>query len=129
MGKLIHEELSYKIIGAAMEVHTVLGPGFLEKVYENALAQELKLRGLSFAQQVNLPVKYKGVVVGHYVADIVVENKIVLELKTVKQLNKQHQAQAINYLTATGLELALLLNYGLKSLERMRIVSKRNLQK
>lgn len=110
-----------------MEVHKILGPGFLEKVYENALAQELKLRGISFGQQVHLPVKYKGVVVGHYSADMVVEKKIVLELKVVSQLNKSHKAQAINYLAATGLQLAILLNFASSSLEQMRVVSKRNL--
>ena len=127
MGKLIHEELSYKINGAAMEVHSILGPGFLEKVYENALAQELKLRRIPFGQQVNLPVRYKGVIVGHYVADMIIDNKIILELKVVSKLNNEHKAQAINYLAATGQQLAIVLNFAGKSLDRMRVVSKRNL--
>ena len=122
MTKILFKELSYKIIGVAMEVHRILGPGFLEAVYEAALAHELTLRGIPFERQKGLPVYYKGQLVGHYVADFVVDGQIILELKAVSALTKAHEAQAHNYLAATGLRLAILLNFGADSLEQKRIV-------
>jgi len=122
MTKILFKELSYKIIGAAMEVHRILGPGFLEAVYEAALAHELTLRGIPFERQKELPVYYKGQLVGHYVADFVVDGQIILELKAVSALTKAHEAQAHNYLAATGLRLAILLNFGAESLQQKRIV-------
>ena len=122
MSKILYKALSYAIIGAAMEVHNTLGRGFLEAVYQAALAHELTLRGISFEQQVKLPVYYKGQLVGDYIADFVVEGKIILELKAIAQLAPVHQAQAHNYLAATGLSLAILLNFGATSLERERVV-------
>ena len=122
MTKILFRELSYKIIGAAMEVHRVLGPGFLEAVYEAALAHELTLRGIPFERQKELPVYYKGQLVGHYVADFVIDGQIILELKAVSALTKAHEAQAHNYLAATGLRLAILLNFGADSLQQKRIV-------
>jgi len=122
MTKILFKELSYKIIGAAMEVHRILGPGFLEAVYEAALAHELTLRGIPFERQKELPVYYKGQLVGHYVADFVVDGQIILELKAVSALTKAHEAQAHNYLAATGLSLAILLNFGAESLQQKRIV-------
>ncbi len=119
---LIYEELSYAIIGAAMEVHKQLKSGYLEQVYEGALAHELSLRNIPFKRQLHLPVSYKGVDVGHYIADIVVADKIIVELKAISQLNDRHKAQAINYLTTTGYKLALLINFGKRSLEHKRIV-------
>lgn len=113
------------MVGAAMEVHRVLGPGFLEVVYQGALAHELKLRGIEVRQEHHLPVNYKGVLVGYYIADFVVEDKIILELKAIRQLTREHKAQAINYLAATGLKLAILLNFGEPSLTYERIVRKR----
>ncbi|HEX2697452.1 MAG TPA: GxxExxY protein, partial [Anaerolineales bacterium] len=83
MSELIFQELSYAVIGAAMEVHGVLGGGFLEAVYQAALAHEFNLRGIAFEQQVRLPVHYKGVLVGEYIADFVIEGKIILEIKSV----------------------------------------------
>ncbi len=121
MTKILFKELSYKIIGAAMEVHRVLGPGFLEAVYEAALAHELTLRGIPFERQKELPVYYKGQLVGHYVADFVIDGQIILELKAVSGLTKAHEAQAHNYLTATGLRLAILINFA-DSLQQKRIV-------
>ena len=105
-----------------MEVHRILGPGFLESVYEAALAHELTLRSIPFEQQKRLPVQYKGQPVGTYVADLVVDDKIVVELKAVSKLTPAHEAQAHNYLAATGLRLALLLNFGAPSLQQKRIV-------
>jgi GxxExxY protein len=122
MTKLLYETLTYDIIGAAMEVHRVLGPGFLEAVYQAALEYELTLRGIPFEAQKRLEVIYKGQVVGEYIADIVVDGKVIVELKAISALTKAHEAQAHNYLAATGLRLALLLNFGAKSLEWKRIV-------
>ena len=122
MVEILFRELSYKLVGAAMEVHSALGPGFLEAVYEKALAHEFALRGISFERQKHLPVYYKGQLVGDYVADFVINDQIILELKAVSRLAKIHQAQAHNYLAATGLRLAILLNFGAASLEHKRVV-------
>ena len=104
-------ELTYKINGAIYEVNRVLGPGFLEKVYENALLTELKLRGIQVESQVPILVDYKGTAVGEYFADIVVEQQIILELKATDFLLKVHEAQLLNYLKATGLKVGLLVNF------------------
>lgn len=122
MTELLYKDLSYAIIGAAMEVHKVLGSGYLENVYQNALAHEMKLRGLIFYEQVRLPVTYKGEPMGDYIADFIVDSKIVLEIKSVSKLNTNHQAQAMHYLVATGNKLALLLNFGTSSLEYKRVI-------
>ncbi len=122
MTKILFKELSYKIIGAAMEVHRTLGPGFLEAVYEAALAHELTLQAIPFERQEGLPVTYKGQPVGHYVADFVINGKVIVELKAVSMLTKAHEAQAHNYLAATGLRLAILINFGADSLQQKRIV-------
>ena len=122
MTEILYPELSYAVVGAAMEVHTVLGPGFLENVYETALAHELTLREIPFVTQKLLPVSYKGRLVGQYAADVVVDNKIILELKAVSRMNDAHVAQAHHYLTATSLRLAILINFGAKSLQYQRII-------
>ena len=122
MRRLLYEELTYAINGAAMEVHSTLGPGYLEAVYQASLAHELNLRGIPFEPQKRLTVTYKGVVVGEYVADLLVEGKVIVELKAVSTLTKAHEAQAHNYLAATGMRLALLLNFGAKSLEWRRVI-------
>jgi GxxExxY protein len=121
MTEILYKELSFAIVGAAMEVHKVLGTGYLEAVYQAALAHELTLHGIGFEQFRRLPVAYKGVIVGDYVADFVVEDKVILELKAVSTLNANHEAQAINYLAATGLRLAILLNFGSTSLQQKRL--------
>lgn len=122
MAEILHKELSYTIVGAAMEVHRVLGPGFLEAVYESALAHEFALRGLPFKRQAALPVRYKEALVGEYLADFIVDNQVVIELKAVAQFHPAHEAQAHHYLAATGLRLAILLNFGAESLQYKRIV-------
>lgn len=122
MTDILFKELSFAIIGAAMEVHRILGPGFLEAVYQAALEHELTLRGIPFEAQKRLPVVYKGHPVGEYVADLVVDGKVVVEIKAVSALNEAHEAQAHHYLATTGLRLAILLNFGAKSLEQKRIV-------
>jgi GxxExxY protein len=122
MSGLLFKELSYQVVGAAQEVHRVLGSGFLEAVYEEALAHELALRGIPFARQVKLPIEYKGRLIGEYCADLVVDGKIVVELKAASAFNKVHEAQAHHYLAATGLRLAILLNFGARSLQQKRVV-------
>ena len=122
MTEILFKELSFAIIGAAMEVHRILGPGFLEAVYQAALEHELTLRGIPFEAQKRLAVTYKGRLVGDYVADIVVDSQIILELKAISALTKALEAQAHNYLAATGLRLAILLNFGAKSLQQERVV-------
>ncbi len=122
MTLLLFAELTYAIIGAAMEVHRILGPGFLEAVYQAALEHELTLRGIPFERQKRLAVIYKDQIIGEYIADLVIDGKIILELKAVSKLTPAHEAQAHHYLAATGLHLAMLLNFGAPSLERKRIV-------
>jgi GxxExxY protein len=104
--------ITEKIIGCAYTVSNVQGVGFLEKVYENALAHELRKIGLSVQQQHAIHVMYDGVIVGEYVADLIVEDCVLVELKTLKTIDELHQAQCINYLKATGIRLCLLLNFG-----------------
>ena len=115
--------LTGHVIGAAQKVHAVLGPGFLERVYENALAFELSRRGVGSKQQCALEVRYCGRVVGDYVADMLVEGKVVVELKAVAGLDRAHRAQCIHYLRATGLAIGLLLNFGAASLQWRRVVN------
>jgi len=122
MTEILFKELSYAIIGAAMEVHRVLGPGFLESVYEAALAYELTLRGIHFEPQKHLPVYYKDQLLGEYIADLVIEGQIILELKAISAISAAHEAQAHHYLAATGLKLAIILNFGTESLQQKRIV-------
>ena len=114
--------LSERIIGCAFTVANGLGSGFLEKVYENALAHELRKAGLTVAQQQGVSVNYDDVIVGEYVADLLVEAAVVVELKAVRALDDIHQAQCMNYLRATGMHLCLLLNFGKPRLEIRRIV-------
>lgn len=105
-----------------MEVHRALGPGFLESVYEHALAKEFSEKQILFERQANILVTYKGEQVGEYRADFIIDNKIVLEIKATGCLIPEYEAQAINYLAATQLRLALLLNFGAKSLQYKRII-------
>ena len=122
MTEVLYKGLSYLIIGAAMEVQRTLKPGFLEAVYEGALVHELALLQIPFERQKQLPVIYKGQLVGHYVADIVVDGKIILEIKAVSKIIDAHRAQAHNYLAATGIQLAIILNFGAQSLEQVRVI-------
>ena len=122
MADLLYKELTYAVIGAAIEVHKVLGAGFLEAVYQKSLARELTLRNIPFLEQVKLPVTYKDFLVGEYVADFTVDGKLVVEMKAVSKINNAHQAQAMHYLAATGYRLALLINFGASSLEHRRVI-------
>jgi len=111
------------IIGCAFSVMNKLGCGFLEKVYENALAHELRKAGLSVAQQCGMKVRYDDIIVGEYSADLLVEGVVVVELKAVKTLDSIHTAQCINYLKASGLRLCLLLNFGRPRVEVHRVAN------
>jgi GxxExxY protein len=115
-------DITYAINGAVFEVNNILGPGFLEKVYENALLVELKTKGLKAENQVPITVSYKGEVVGEYAADLLVEGKVIVELKTVESLDSLHQAQLLNYLKATGLHVGLLVNFKHKKADIKRLV-------
>ena len=113
-------DLAGNVIGCAMRVHRELGPGFLEKVYQNAMAIELAETGLEFELEKRIRVLYREQVIGDYVADIVVcdkESEIVVELKAVTALTTAHEVQVVNYLTATGIDIGLLLNFGGESLQ------------
>ncbi len=114
--------LIHSVVGAAYEVGNVLGPGFLEKVYERALMRELLLRGLRVKSQASLPVAYKGQCVGEYMADLLVEEQLIVELKCVDRFASEHLAQCINYLKATGIKLALLINFQKPRVEWKRII-------
>jgi GxxExxY protein len=104
-------DITYAINGAIFEVNKILGPGFLEKVYENALLYELKNRGVKSVCQAPITVNYKGQCVGEYFADILVEDSVIIELKTAERIEKIHEAQLLNYLKATGIQVGLLVNF------------------
>jgi GxxExxY protein len=104
-------QISHRVIGAAIEVHKLLGPGFLESVYEEALAVEFGIRGISFARQVPVAVQYKGQAVGQARLDFLVEGCLIVELKAIELLIPLHEAQVISYLRATRLPLGLLINF------------------
>lgn len=109
---LIYEELTHEIRGAATEVHKEIGPGLLESAYEECLCRELSLRGLRFERQVPLPVTYKGVKLDcGYRLDLVVEDKVILELKSVKEIDPIHQAQLLTYLRLSRKKVGLLMNF------------------
>ena len=116
-------EISERVIGCAYMVANTMGCGFLEKVYENALAHELSKAGLSVEQQKHLSVIYDGIVVGEYITDLLVENAVLVEAKAVKLLDDIHMAQCLNYLKATGLKLCLLINFGTPKVAVKRIVN------
>jgi GxxExxY protein len=122
MSKLIHEELSGKIIGAAMDVLNELKPGLDEKLYERALAIELQRRGHTVEAQRRLPVFYHSELIGDLVPDLIVDNLVVVDPKVVAGFNEAHIAQMVGYLTISGLELALLLNFKSARLEWKRVV-------
>ena len=110
--KMKHQDLTSKIIQCAYKVHNTLGFGFLEIIYQNALLIELLKAGLQAEKEKKIQVYYEAQLVGDYMADIIVENKVILELKSVKDLHPAHEAQVINYLKATGIEVGLLTNFG-----------------
>jgi len=122
-GTIIYPELSYEIMQAVFEVHNRLGPGFSESVFEEALAYEFELRGISFERQKTVTVCYKGREVGTYRLDFVVDGKIILEIKAVSALNDAFKLQTLSYLKATGLRLGILINFGARKVEYIRIAN------
>jgi GxxExxY protein len=115
--------ITEKVIGCAYRVANELGPGFLEKVYENALAHELKKAGVAVEQQRRVMILYDGVVVGDYVADLLVEEVVLVELKAAKALDEVHLAQCLNYLRGASLRIGLLINFGTARIEVKRVVN------
>lgn len=120
--EFLYKDLTYKVLGCCFEVYNVLGYGFLEKVYQNALFEELKLNGIKAELEKPITVIYKEKNVGDYKADILVEDKIILELKAEKIYNKLHEAQLINYLKATGIKVGYLINFGQEKVEYQRLI-------
>lgn len=118
----IDSELTGKIIGAAMEVHKLLGNGFQEVVYQRALSIEMNLLGLEHEREKEMDLRYKGYHIGQRRVDFFVENKIMVEIKALKELEDVHLAQAINYLEAYGMEIGLLINFGNTSLQFKRVM-------
>ena len=119
--KYPYEDITHAIIGVFYDVYNDLGPGFLEKVYENALLVELNTRGLKAHSQCPVSVQYKGHTVGEYIADIIVGDNIICEVKAIQKLRPEHEAQLLNYLKATGIKVGLLLNFGPKPQVMRRI--------
>ena len=119
-----YKDITGKIIGAAMEVHKFLGNGFQEVIYQRALAYELSMAGLNFVREIEQDIYYKDLVepIGRRRADFVVEEKIIVELKAIKELEEVHWAQTLNYLKAYKIEVGLLINFGSRSLEFKRFV-------
>lgn len=121
MGKLLHEDLSYKIIGAAKEVFKELGPGYLESVYEDALCYELDRSNLQYQRQLELDVRYKKTIFrNRFRADMLIENKILVENKAIKTVTNADEAQLLNFLKTTGIRLGILFNFGSVKFEMKR---------
>ena len=122
--KFLYQELTGKIIHCCIDVHKELGCGFLEKVYQEALAIVFKEEGIEFEREKHLPIQFRGTTLQcDYIADFVVDNKVILELKALAHLEPLFEAQVINYLRATGLQVALLINFGQKELQVKRIAA------
>ncbi len=121
--RLLHGDISHEVLGAFFRVHTALGHGFLEAVYRRALAEELRQRRLHVAVEVPFVIQFAGATVGEYRADLVVEHKIVVECKVAEFLTAVHEAQLLNYLRASRLELGLLLNFGSRATFRRLVCS------
>jgi len=123
-----HKELTYKIIGCAMEVHKHLGNGFQEVVYQRALSIEMKMQGIEFSREHEMQLEYKGYDIGTRRVDFFVENTIMVEIKALINLEDVHLAQAMNYVEAYNLEIGLLINFGSKSLQHKRVHNNNNIK-
>ena len=121
-----HEEITHKIIGCAMKVHSTLGSGFQEVIYQRALAIEMNIKELDFAREMEMCIYYEGIDIGTRRVDFFVGEKIMVELKAVSMLNDAHLAQAMNYLEAYNLPVGLLINFGSKSMEFKRIYNSKH---
>ena len=120
---LLYAEITRGIIGSAMEVYNYLGHGFLESVYEESLAIEFNLRGISFQKQAPIKVYYKKVLAKEFVCNFIIDGCVIVELKAIKKISNIEHAQVLNYLKATGLKVGLLLNFGSGSLEYKRLIN------
>ena len=123
---LLHNEVTREIIGAAMEVHRTLGSGFIESVYEESLAIEFDIRKVQYERQKEIEVVYKGKTAKQFVCDFLVEGKVLVEMKALRDITAVEEAQLLNYLKATGLEVGLLINFGQSSLRYKRLVLQRH---
>jgi GxxExxY protein len=121
--EIVEKELSFMIMKAAFEVHNQLGPGFLESIYEEAMSLELKSRGMEVVRQKNVIVRYKDHVIGKHILDTIVNHKVILEYKAVSELAPIHEQQALSYLKATGLPLAIVINFGTPRVQYSRVVN------
>ena len=128
MSETIKDDLTYKIIGCAMKVHSVLGNGFQEVIYQRALFIEMKKQGLSFERELEMPLFYDGLSIGSRRVDFLVEEKVMVELKALVKMEDVHLAQGLNYLVAYNVDLGLLLNFGAQSLEVKRLRHPKNKQ-
>lgn len=126
MEEYLHKELTSKIIQAFYKVYNTLGYGFLEKVYENAMRVELTKMGVSVEQQKNIKVYYESEMVGDYFADLLIEELVIVELKAAENISEEHEAQLLNYLKATDIEVGLLLNFGKIPEVRRKIFMNKN---
>ncbi len=122
-GEIIEKELSFGIMKAAYEVHNQLGPGFMESLYEEAMSLELKAQGMQVLRQKSVKINYKGRLIGEHVIDMVVNSRVILELKAVSAHAAIHEQQALSYLKATGLPLAIVINFGTPRVQSSRIVN------
>ena len=123
---MLHQDLTRKIIGCAFEVQNELGVGFLESVYEKAMVVALAQSGIPVQAQAPINVSFRGVIVGSFYADLLVNERVIVELKTVSELSEQHRMQVINYLNATGIPVGLLINFGNPRLQYRRLTAKQN---
>ena len=123
---LLYSDLTRQIIGSAMEVHSTLGPGFLESVYEEAMAVELDLRNIKYERQTIIDVFYKNRKIKRFVCDYLIDGKVLVELKALKQLTVIEHAQTLNYLKSTGLKVGLLMNFGESSLKYKRFIKEKS---
>ncbi len=125
----VHDPLAKRVIGLAMDVHRTLGPGFLESIYVSALVIELREAGIAFKQEKRYSVTYKNVEIGYFPADLVIDGRLIIEMKAVDSLAVAHSVQLVNYLAVSKIDLGLLLNFGSKSLEfktKTRVYSHRS---
>lgn len=121
--EIVEKELSYAIMQAIYEVHNQLGPGFGESIYEEATARELSARAMELERQKRIVIYYKGESIGEHILDLVVNKRVILELKAVAEISRIHEQQALSYLKATGLSLAIVINFGAERVEFRRVVN------
>ena len=110
--QIVNDELTEKVIGCAIKLHRVLGPGFLETIYHQAFAHELGKAGIPFVNEARMQVKYDGIVLGDYIADFLIDHRVVIEIKAIDALLKAHEVQLVNYLNAIQYDVGLLINFG-----------------